>query len=156
MSQQMFRIERSTVLAAPAEQIFPLIEDFHTWAKWSPYERLDPAMKKSFSGAEKGVGAAYAWEGKKAGTGTMSITAAVPTSKVVIELEFTRPMKAQNTAEFTLEPAEGGTRVTWSMVGKQTWFRKLIGVFVDGMIGDQFEEGLANLKAVAEGKSATR
>ncbi|MGA3121221.1 MAG: SRPBCC family protein [Polyangiaceae bacterium] len=152
MAQNTFRIERSTTISAPAEKIFPLLDDFHAWSRWSPYEKLDPAMQRTYSGEPRGVGAAYAWTGKKAGAGAMEITQASAPSRVAIALTFTKPMRAQNTAEFLLEPSSGGTRVTWSMTGQVTLMTTIFGLFVnmDKMIGKDFEAGLAAMKAIAE------
>ncbi|MDX2223695.1 MAG: SRPBCC family protein [Rhodospirillaceae bacterium] len=148
-----FRVSRATVIAAPAEAIFPLINDFRGWASWSPWETKDPAMKKSLSGAERGPGAAYAWEGNNdVGSGRMEITESTPQRRVVIDLSFTRPMKARNTVELALEPEAGGTRVDWVMHGPSPFMSKLFGIFVniDRMVGKDFEAGLAKLKALAE------
>jgi carbon monoxide dehydrogenase subunit G len=148
----IFRIARSATIAAPPERIAPYIQDFHAWEKWSPYEKLDPQMKKTFSGAERGSGASYAWEGNsKAGAGSMSITAATP-QKISVALHFTKPMRSENTAEFTLEPSGAGTRVTWTMTSPKTLMTKLMGVFMnmDKMIGHAFEEGLGSLKELVE------
>src|SRR5437879_6101460 len=110
-----FRVERSIVIEAPPQDIFPLIDDFRRWEAWSPYEKMDANLAKTFSGPTHGVGAAYAWVGRKAGSGSMEITQSTLSSKVVIKLEFTKPMTAHNTAEFTLEPQGKGTKVTWAM-----------------------------------------
>lgn len=146
-----FRIERSATIAAPAERILPLIEDFHRWQGWSPYEKLDPQMKKTFAGAASGRGAVYSWEGKKAGIGRMEITDLSP-RRVVIKLDFEKPFRASNTAEFILQPAGGSTSVTWAMHGAQPFINKLVGVFIDldQMVGKDFAAGLAGLKALAE------
>jgi hypothetical protein len=147
-----FRIVRSATIAAPSGRIAPFIQDFHAWEKWSPYEKLDPKMKKTYSGPERGVGASYAWAGNsKAGAGSMTISAATP-QKTSIALQFTKPMRSENTAEFTLEPDGGGTRVTWTMIGPKNLMMKLMGVFMnmDKMIGQAFEEGLAKLKELVE------
>ena len=147
-----FRIARSATIAAPPERIAPHIQDFHAWEKWSPYEKLDPQMKKTFSGSERGVGASYAWEGNsKAGAGSMTIAAATPL-KISIALHFTKPMRSENTAEFTLEPERAGTRVTWTMIGPKNLLMKVMGVFVnmDKMIGQAFDEGLGKLKELVE------
>lgn len=147
-----FRIARSATIAAPPERIAPHIQDLHAWEKWSPYEKLDPQMKKTFSGAERGVGASYAWEGNsKAGAGSMTITEATP-QKISIALHFTKPMRSKNTAVFELEPDGGGTRVTWTMIGPTTLLTKVMGVFMnmDKMIGRAFEEGLGKLKDFVE------
>ncbi len=147
-----FRIARSTTVAAPPDRIAPHIQDFHAWEKWSPYEKLDPRMKKTFSGAERGAGASYAWEGtSKAGAGSMTITAATP-QKISIALHFTKPMRSENTAEFTLEPDGAGTRVTWTMTGPKNLMMKVMSIFMnmDKMIGQAFEEGLGKLKELVE------
>jgi uncharacterized protein YndB with AHSA1/START domain len=147
-----FSIARFVTIAAPPERIAPYIQDLHAWEKWSPYEKLDSHMKKTYSGAERGVGARYAWEGNsKAGAGSMTIAAATP-HKISIELHFTKPMRSENTAEFTLEPDGAGTRVTWTMIGPKNLLMKVMGVFVnmDKMIGQAFEEGLGNLKELVE------
>lgn len=148
----IFRIARSATIAAPPERIAPHIQDFRAWEKWSPYEKLDPQMKKTFSGAERGEGASYAWEGNsKAGAGSMTITVATP-QRTSIALHFTKPMRSKNTAEFTLDPSGDGTRVTWTMTGPNTLMTKLMGIFVnmDKMIGRAFEEGLGSLKDIVE------
>ena len=149
-----FRVERSATIDAPPEEIYALIDDFHHWGAWSPYEKLDPAMRRTHSGAMSGRGAVYAWASDgKAGVGRMEITEAAAPSRIAIQLDFTKPMKSHNIAEFTLEPAGGGaTRVTWAMHGPNHYVGKVMSVFfdVDHMVGRDFETGLANLKALAE------
>ena len=148
-----FRVERTARINAPAEKIFPLIDDFHRWGTWSPYEKLDPDMQRSFGGSASGKGATYAWESKgKAGAGRMEITESTPSSKIAINLDFTRPMEGHNVAEFTLQPQGDATQVTWSMHGPSPFVAKLMGIFfnMDQMIGKDFETGLANLKAATE------
>lgn len=148
-----FRVERSIVIKAPAEKIFPHINNFHSWEAWSPYEKLDPAMKRSFSGAASGVGAAYAWEGNSTvGAGSMEILESTPSSKITIKLDFLKPMEGHDTAEFTLASQTDGTKVTWAMSGAAAYIMKVMGVFLDmdKMIGKDFETGLAQLKALAE------
>ncbi|WP_448679479.1 SRPBCC family protein [Pseudomonas nicosulfuronedens] len=148
-----FRVERTARIQAPPERIQGYIEDFHQWANWSPFEKLDPQMQRSFSGAEKGRGAVYAWEGNgKAGAGRMEILESDPASRVTIALDFLKPFKASNTAEFTLVPRDGGTEVTWAMFGPVPFLAKIMHLFfdVDRMVGKDFEAGLANLKALAE------
>jgi len=147
-----FHVERATAIAAPPERIFPLISDFRNWTSWSPFEKLDPAMKKTLSGAESGKGAVYEWKGSgKAGQGRMEIAAASP-SKIAIDLHFFKPFKAHNLAEFKLEPQGGSTKVTWSMDGKSPFMVKVMHTLfnMDRMVGKDFEAGLANLKAIAE------
>ena len=148
-----FTIQRSTSINAPPERIFALINDFRSWAQWSPYEKLDPAMTRTFSGAPAGVGAVYAWSGSgKAGAGRMEITDAPAPSKVTIKLDFSKPFEAHNVAEFTLNPRGAATDVAWAMRGASPFMFKLMGLFLnmDKMIGRDFETGLAQMKAVAE------
>ncbi|WP_158885500.1 SRPBCC family protein [Rhodanobacter sp. L36] len=148
-----FRVERSITIKAPPERIFARIDDFHQWASWSPYEKMDPAMRRSFSGSTSGNGATYAWDGNsKAGAGRMEIVQSSSPSKIVIKLDFTRPIEGHNLAEFTLQPQGEMTTVTWSMHGPSPYVAKLMGIFfnMDHMIGKDFEVGLANLKAVSE------
>lgn len=148
-----FRVERTARIDAPAEKIFPLIDDFHRWGTWSPYEKLDPDMQRSFGGSASGKGATYAWESKgKAGAGRMEITESTPSSKIAINLDFTRPMEGHNVAEFTLQPQGNATQVTWSMHGPSPYVAKLMGIFfnMDQMIGKDFETGLANLRTATE------
>jgi Polyketide cyclase / dehydrase and lipid transport len=148
-----FRVQRATSIKAPPEKIYPFINEFDRWGAWSPYEKRDPAMKRSRSGPAGGKGAVYAWEGnKEVGSGRMEITDATAPSRVVIKLDFLRPFEAHNTAEFRLERRGESTELTWAMHGPANYVSKLIGVFVnmDRMIGGDFEAGLANLKALAE------
>ncbi|MEQ1686097.1 MAG: SRPBCC family protein [Burkholderiaceae bacterium] len=148
-----FRVERSVTIKAPPEKIYPYFDDFNRWAVWSPWEKLDPAMKRTFSGAPTGKGSVYAWQGNsKVGEGRMEILESSPSSKLLIKLDFIKPFEGHNTAEYTLTSSGDSTRVTWSMYGPSTFVTKLMGVFVsmDSMIGKDFEAGLANLKAAAE------
>jgi uncharacterized protein YndB with AHSA1/START domain len=147
------RVQRSVRIKAPPEEIFPLISDFHQWRDWSPYEQKDPAMKRTYDGAERGKGAVYAWEGdKNVGSGRMEILEASPPQKVVIKLDFFTPFDGHNTAEFTMLPQGDGTHVTWVMYGPARFVTKLIQIFMnlDNMIGKDFEAGLANLKTITE------
>ncbi|WP_312162677.1 SRPBCC family protein [Phenylobacterium sp.] len=147
-----FRVERTATVRAAPETLYDLIEDFHRWTAWSPYENIDADLKRTYAGAERGVGAIYGWEGRKTGVGRMAITEAVRPSQVLIELIFLKPFQAHNTAEFTLEPTGEATKVTWAMSGHNGLFAKLISLFfsMDKMVGPQFEQGLAKLKALAE------
>jgi hypothetical protein len=147
-----FRYERRAVIAAPPEAIFPNINDFRRWAEWSPWEKLDPAMKKTYGGAPSGVGATYGWIGAKAGEGTMVITESRPSEYLALDLAFIKPFPAQNKTVFTLAPKAGGTEVVWTMTGDNTFMGKVFGVFVDmdQMIGKDFERGLVDLKRVSE------
>jgi uncharacterized protein YndB with AHSA1/START domain len=145
-------VARQARIQAPAERIFPLIADFRSWALWSPYEKLDPAMQRHFAGAEKGEGAIYEWAGTgKAGAGRMEITETTP-DRIRIALDFTRPMRTSNVAEFTLVPDGDATRVEWAMDGPAPLVARVMGLFLDmdKLIGGDFETGLANLKAATE------
>jgi uncharacterized protein YndB with AHSA1/START domain len=149
----IFRVQRSASIKAPADRIFGLITDLRGWRAWSPYEKRDPEMTRNYSGADKGKGAAYAWDGNRnVGAGRMEIVDVTPPSKVVIKLEFLRPFKANNTAEFVMEPKGDATTVTWAMHGPNKFIGKVMGIFIDmdKMIGKDFEDGLANLKTIAE------
>src|SRR5262249_36623789 len=148
-----FRVERTTTVNAPPQKIFPLINDFHNWSSWSPYEKLDPAMKRTYSGAPNGKGAVYEWDGNRnVGKGRMEIIDTAPPSEIKIKLDFIQPFEGHNVAEFTLTPNADSTNVTWTMHGPNSFLGKLMSVFfsVEGMVGNDFETGLANLKAVAE------
>jgi carbon monoxide dehydrogenase subunit G len=149
----IFRVQRSVSIKAPPEKIFGFINDYHQWSHWSPYENIDPAMKKAFSGPEKGKGAVYEWEGNaKIGKGRMEILESSPNAKIIIKLDFFKPMEAHNTAEFTLEPKGDVTEVTWAMYGPASLMVKVMHMFfnMDKMVGGQFAEGLSKLKALAE------
>jgi hypothetical protein len=148
-----FKVQRSAVIGAPPERIFPLIEDFNKWPSWSPYERLDPQLKRSFSGATHGKGAVYEWEGNsKAGKGRIEITEAVTPARVTMKLDMIKPFEGHNIVDFTLDPQANATLVTWAMRGASPFMAKLIGLFcnMDKMIGREFEAGLGNLKALTE------
>ena len=147
-----FRLERQTVIKAPPEKIFANLVDFNKWGAWSPWEKLDPQMKRTHSGAASGKGASYAWAGDKVGAGRMEILDATPSSSVKIKLDFTKPFEAHNLVDFTLVPQGDSTQVTWAMYGPMAFINKLFGVFMsmDKMVGKDFEAGLADLKAVSE------
>ena len=148
-----FSVQRAAIVSAPPEKIFPLIHDFRQWGAWSPYEHKDPAMKRTYSGAVRGSGAVYAWEGdKNVGTGRMEILEASAPSKILIKLDFFTPFEAHNTAEFTMLPQDDATRVTWRMHGPASFMARIMHVFIniDKMVGKDFEAGLANLKRLAE------
>lgn len=149
-----FRVARSAYVKAPADKVLLLLQDFREWAKWSPWERLDPNLTRSMSGATAGKGAIYEWSGnKKVGHGRMQITGVAP-AQVDIDLEFMAPWKARNKTVFNLTPKDGGTEVSWTMTGNSPFMFKLIGLFMnmDQMVGKDFEAGLAALKSIAEQK----
>jgi uncharacterized protein YndB with AHSA1/START domain len=148
-----FTVQRTASIKAPPEKIFPFINDFRQWGVWSPYEKVDPEMKRTYGLKSAGQGATYAWDGNNnVGSGSMEILDARAPQKVSIKLDFSRPFEAHNIAEFTLVPGGDGTDVTWLMQGPVPYFAKIIHVFMDmdKMVGGQFAEGLANLKAAAE------
>jgi hypothetical protein len=147
-----FRVERSTNIRATPDQIVPLLDNFHNWSSWSPWEKLDPAMKRTYGGPDSGPGAVYGWEGNgKVGQGRMEVLETSP-SKVAVKLDFLKPFEAHNTAEFVLQPQGETTDVTWAMYGDNNFLSKVMCVFVsmDKMVGKDFENGLANLKSIAE------
>jgi uncharacterized protein YndB with AHSA1/START domain len=153
MKPDTFRIERSALVNAPAERIFPLIADFRRWPTWSPWETKDPNLKRTLSGAEEGKGAVYAWEGNKnVGSGRMEILEADAPGLIRIKLDFFKPFEAHNTAEFSLKPEGDATRINWAMIGPSPFMSKLMQVFMsfDAMVGKDFEAGLANLKRQTE------
>jgi carbon monoxide dehydrogenase subunit G len=146
-----FSVRRTATVGAPPEAVFEHINDFHRWGAWSPWERLDPAMQRTHSGAESGSGAIYEWSGnKKVGRGRMEILESRPSSLVRIKLDFFAPFESHNTTEFSLEPSAGGTNITWDMHGPATLMSKVMGLFVnmDKMVGKDFETGLSNLKSL--------
>jgi uncharacterized protein YndB with AHSA1/START domain len=148
-----FSVQRSASIKAPPEKIFAVVNDFHRWTEWSPWEKLDPAMKRTLSGAPSGKGTVYAWEGNgKAGAGRMEILESVPSTKVAIQLDFIKPFEGHNITAFTLVPQGDTTTLNWTMTGPTPFISKLMQVFVnmDTMIGKDFEAGLANLKALTE------
>lgn len=148
-----FRVQRSASIKAPPEKVYALINDFKAWASWSPWEKKDPAMKRTYGAATSGKGARYAWEGNSdVGQGSMEIAESVPSSKVALELDFLKPFEAHNTVDFNLEAKGDMTNVTWAMQGPAPFVSKIMQVFVsmDSMVGKDFEDGLANLKAAAE------
>ena len=148
-----FSVQRAATMKAPPETIFALINDFHQWGSWSPWEHKDPAMQRTYSGAASGKGAVYAWEGNKnVGSGRMEILDASVPSKIVIKLDFFKPFEGHNTAEFTMLPQGDATSVTWLMHGPLPFMGKVMHVFInmDRMVGKDFEAGLINLKRLTE------
>jgi carbon monoxide dehydrogenase subunit G len=149
----VFRVQRAASIKAPPEKIFPFVNDLHRFGAWSPYEKKDPAMKRTFSGPESGSGAVYEWDGdKNVGQGRMEISETSPPSRVTIRLDFLRPFEAHNMVEFTLVPKGDATDVTWAMQGPVPYVAKIMHVFfdMDSMVGKDFEAGLANLKSIVE------
>ena len=148
-----FRIAREREIAAKPGALYAKVADFHDWAGWSPWEKLDPSMKKTFEGPASGEGATYAWEGNgKAGAGKMTITSAKPDAELVIRLEFLKPIKATNVTTFTFTPSGEGTRVSWVMDGENGFAGKAFSLLMnmDKTVGGDFEKGLAALETVAK------
>lgn len=148
-----FEVQRATTIGAAPEKIFPLINDFQNWSGWSPYEKKDPGMTRTFSGAASGKGAVYEWDGNAhVGKGRIEITEVAVPSQVTIKLDMIKPIEGHNVVNFTLEPRGSATRVTWAMRGVCAYPAKILGLFfnMDKMVGGDFEIGLANLKALAE------
>jgi hypothetical protein len=154
MQPSDFRIARSATIPAPAPKVFAQVNDFHNWDAWSPWAKLDPAAKNTYEGAPAGTGAIFKWSGnKQVGEGQMTMTESRPSDLIRIKLEFLRPFKATNAAEFTFKPDGSGTLVTWSMSGNRNFMLKAFGLLMnmDKMIGGEFEKGLASMRAVVEG-----
>jgi hypothetical protein len=148
-----FHLERSITMAAPPEGAFAQVNDFHAWGAWSPWEKLDPQLKRAYSGAPSGTGSVYSWAGNaEVGEGRMTIEESDEPSLIVITLEFLKPWTATNTATFTFAPAPEGTKVTWAMDGRNNFMAKAFCLVMDmdKMVGGDFERGLAAMKAAAE------
>lgn len=153
MQPDTFRVQREATIQAPPDKVFAFVNDFRQWPAWSPWEKLDPAMTRTLGGPPGGLGATYGWKGnKEVGQGRMEIIESAPPGKLTIKLDFLEPFEAHDTADFSFEARDGGTRVTWAMHGPSPFVSKVMGLFVsmDKMIGKDFETGLANLKAAAE------
>jgi hypothetical protein len=148
-----FRIARSATIDGPPTAVFPHVNNLHAWEAWSPFEKLDPAMKRTYEGPASGVGAKQLWSGNgRAGQGSMTITDSQPNNFVRLRLDFLKPFKATNIAEFTFQPVGSGTEVTWAMSGTKNFVMKAFGLIMDmdKMLGSTFAEGLASLKKVSE------
>jgi hypothetical protein len=157
MQPSDFKVERSATMRAPAPAAFAQINDFQNWQAWSPWEKVDPALKRQYEGPKAGTGAVYAWQGNKdVGEGRMTITESKPAELVRIKLEFFKPFAATNSAEFSFKPAGAeSTAVTWTMTGQNNFLSKAICMFVnmDKMVGGMFEQGLTQMKTVVERSS---
>lgn len=148
-----FKVERSATLRAPAPAAFAQVNDFQNWQAWSPWEKVDPALKRSYEGPKAGTGAVYAWQGNKdVGEGRMTITESRPGELVRIKLEFFKPFAAVNDTVFRFQPSGEATTVTWSMSGQNNFVSKAMCLFInmDRMVGGMFEQGLAQMKTVVE------
>jgi hypothetical protein len=157
MAQDTYTVERSAAMAAPPERVYQQIADFHRWTAWSPWEEVDPAMHREYSGAESGVGGVYSWSGnRKAGAGRMTIVEATEPSRVRIDLVFEKPFKARNDTSFVITPDGAGSRVTWTMTGSKTLGVRMMSLVksMDAMVGPDFEKGLTRLRAAVEAPTA--
>jgi hypothetical protein len=163
MADDTYTVTRSTVITAAADQIYPHLVDFHRWTAWSPWEDLDPALSRTYTGPESGVGAAYAWSGNgKAGRGSMTVVEATRPATVGVDVArpatvgvdvvFEKPFPSRSRSTFTLQPDGGTTEVTWTMTGTKTLMSKVMGIFVsmDKLIGPDVERGLAKLRTHVE------
>jgi Polyketide cyclase / dehydrase and lipid transport len=153
MQPSEFRIVRTGKISAPPSEVFAQVNDLHKWEAWSPWAKIDPAMKQTYEGAPAGTGAIYSWIGNnQVGEGRMTITESRPSDLIRIKLEFFRPFAATNEAEFTFKSEGNQTVVSWSMSGRRNFMFKAMGMFMsmDKMVGGQFEKGLAQMKTVTE------
>jgi uncharacterized protein YndB with AHSA1/START domain len=153
MQPAEFRVARSTKVSAPPSEVFAQVVDFHKWEAWNPWGKIDPAMQQSYEGAPAGTGAVYLWNGnKEVGAGRMTIIESRPSELIRIKMEFFKPFAGTSTAEFAFKPEGNQTAVTWSMAGENNFMAKAIHLFMnmDKMIGGQFDNGLAQMKAQAE------
>jgi carbon monoxide dehydrogenase subunit G len=147
-----FTISRTSQVSAPPAAVFAQVNDFHQWQAWSPWDKMDPSMKKEYAGPAQGEGSSYTWSGSgQVGEGKMTIVKSQP-ERIQIQLDFLKPMKATNQAEFTFQPQGQGTAVTWSMSGQKNFVAKAFGLFfnMDKLVGGEFEKGLASLKTLSE------
>ena len=148
-----FRVVRSASMSAPPPVVFAQVNDFHKWEAWSPWEKLDPALKRTYEGPSEGTGAIYRWVGNnQVGQGSMTITESRPSDLIRIKLEFLKPFASTADTEFTFKPEGNQTAVTWSMAGKNNFLAKAMCLFMnmDKMVGGQFEQGLAQMKSLVE------
>jgi uncharacterized protein YndB with AHSA1/START domain len=149
----VYRVTRTAIIAAPPERVFPLLNDYHNWADWSPWAKLDPNMKVTYDGPAAGVGSSYSWFGDSAvGEGRMTTLESRPSEYMKIKLEFIKPFESSSISEFTLKPEGAGTNVSWDMSGRADFMTKAFTLFssMDSMVGPDFEKGLLQMKKVAE------
>jgi uncharacterized protein YndB with AHSA1/START domain len=156
MQPAEYSVVRTATINAPPPVVYGLINDFHQWEQWSPWAKLDPNMKTTYSGPPAGPGASYHWIGNDdVGEGRMTIKDSTPNDRVSIDLEFIKPFESRSVTTFTLKPeGAAGTAVSWTMAGQNNFMSKAMTLFMsmDKMVGNDFEKGLAQMKAVAEAK----
>ncbi len=148
-----YQVSRSIQTTVEPARVYLLVNDFHNFPNWSPWQKLDPAMQITFGGPPAGVGASYAWQGNKdAGKGQMTIIESIPDRKVGIDLVFIDPFASRARTDIDIEPTAVGSKITWTMRGEHTFLTKLMSVFMpmDGLVGNDFEEGLGNLKRLVQ------
>jgi len=153
MQPSAFSVVREADIKATPAKVFTQINDFHNWSAWSPWEKMDPDLKRTFTGAKSGVGSKYSWVGnKKVGEGNMEITHSEASKRMQLDLHFIKPFQADNITEFTLAPATGGTHMKWEMRGHKPFMMRVMSIFMDmdKMVGKDFEAGLSNLKSIVE------
>ena len=158
MQPNDFSISRSAVIAAPAEQVFAQVNDFHLWEEWSPWAKIDPASKVTFEGPTSGKGAIFRWDGNnEVGAGSMTITESKPNELILIDLAFVRPMEGKNLTEFKFAPEGAQTKVTWTMTGKHNFIGKAFCMMMDMQthVGGMFDKGLASMKKIVESAPKT-
>lgn len=151
-----FRVERMARIAARPETVFPLIVDLHAFNTWNPFSKQDPDIQMDYRGPQSGVGAAYSWVGKKSGAGSMEVTEAVAPVRVAMDLNFNKPMVANNKVLFSISAVTGGSEVNWAMTGTNGFVQKLFTLVfnMDKMVGGEFAKGLADLKLLAEAQES--
>jgi uncharacterized protein YndB with AHSA1/START domain len=150
-----YTVVHTTTIAASPDRVFANVNDFHLWNEWSPWAKIDPAMKQAFSGAPAGTGAVYKWSGnKEAGEGSMTMSDSVPADHITIQLAFTRPYVSESVIGFAMRAEGAGTKVSWTMHGRNNFALKAVALFssMDKLIGPDFERGLKQLKAVSEAR----
>jgi hypothetical protein len=154
-----YRVTRSTTIAAPPDVVFGYVNDFHQWTQWSPFEKVDPAMTRTYGGAPSGTGATYSWSGnRQAGEGTITVRESLPSQRIALDLHFLKPFESTAVTQFTFDPAPQGVNVTWAMSGENNFIGKAMSLFVsmDKMVGKEFEDGLATLKSLSEAEGKRR
>jgi uncharacterized protein YndB with AHSA1/START domain len=146
-----FKVQRAATIAAPPEKVYAFIADPRQWKAWSAWNRRDPAMQVQYAGAASGTGAKWSWQSQSQGNGAMEFIEAVPGERVVYSLTFP-DMGMTSRGTLSLAPEGGGTRITWSQEGDvgRSPVNRYFALFMDRLVGPDFEQGLANLKALAE------
>ncbi len=150
-----YRVERAAIVVAPPAAVFAEVNDFHNWAEWSPWAKIDPDVKTTFEGPVAGQGAVLHWSGNaEVGEGRMTLTESQPDERILIDVDFVKPWAGRQSSEFTFKPDGARTIVTWTASGVKDFIGKGMSLFMDTdkMIGAQYEKGLANLKVVTEAK----